>query len=137
VEIGALKRDDFEVWVPFGDDAEVLIRHVPLDGLQEVNKSSTVREWDRQHQPVERMDAVKRNRLLGRAAVRDWKGLTVEGEEFPYSPENLDFLMTRWSDFARFVGDACTDLQALAREERRRLEKNSVLTSGQEGTSLG
>ncbi len=136
MEIGALKRDDFEVWVRFMD-AEVLVRYVSLEELQRIGKKATRREWDGKHRPLETMDALEANRLLGRAAVRGWKGLTVDGAEFPFSPENRDLLMTRWSDFAKFVGDACTDLQALAGEERRRLEKNSVLTSGQEGTSLG
>jgi hypothetical protein len=55
----------------------------------------------------------------------------MEGEEYPYTEENCDFLMARWYEFARFVNDACVDLRALQEEERRRAEKNSGLTSGQ------
>jgi len=129
MDIGLLKRDDFQVWVPFMD-AEVLIRYVSLDELREINKKATRVSWDRKHQKTEELDTVEANRLLGRAAVRGWKGITMNGEEFPYSEENCDFLMTRWLEFARFVNEVCIDIQALMDAEKERKAKNSLLTSG-------
>ncbi|GAB4389047.1 MAG: hypothetical protein Kow0025_12030 [Thermodesulfovibrionales bacterium] len=130
MDIGGLKRDDFTAWVPFLD-AEVLIRYVGAEELRAIQARATTRAWDRKSRPVETLDWAEANRLLGRAAVRGWKGITSGGEEFPYSEENCDFLMARWHEFARFVGEACVDLQGLVRSERSRLEKNSGLTSGQ------
>ncbi|MDA8087422.1 MAG: hypothetical protein M0Z75_12045 [Nitrospiraceae bacterium] len=135
MEIGGLKKQDFEVWVPFGaegDPAEVLVRYVSRAELQDIRKKATVTSWDRQHQKEERLDAVKADVLLGRAAVRDWKGFTMEGREYPYSPENCDELMRGWTQFARFVNEICVDLQALQEEDERRKIKNSSRISGTE-----
>lgn len=130
MEIGALSKEDFRAWIPFMD-AEVLIRHVSMGELREIAKLATRTTWDRKHQKTEEMDAGESNRLLGRAAVHGWKGLTMNGQEYPYSPENCDFLMSKWLEFSRFVNDVCTDLQALVEGELEEIRKNSGLTSGQ------
>jgi hypothetical protein len=134
MEIGSLTRTDFQVWVPF-EDAEVLIRYLPLEELQDIVRKATRTTWDRSQRKVETLDPAEANRLLGRASVRGWMGITMNGEEFPYSAENSDFLMARWLGFSRFVNEACLDLQGLVAEERRQREKKSTLTSGQGGTS--
>lgn len=138
MDIGALKTEDFQVWVPFMD-AEVLIRYVPLEELRDIGRKASRATWEGArtpaNRPVETLDPSLANKLLGRAAVRGWSGITMNGEEFPYSPENCDFLMARWLDFSRFVNEACLDLRALQEEERKRLGKHSGLTSGQEGTT--
>jgi hypothetical protein len=131
MDIGALKRDDFEVWVRFADDAEVLIRYLSPEDLREIAKKATRISWDRKHRKVDEVDVMESNRLLGRTAVRNWKGITMEGKEFAYTPGNCDFLMQRWHEFSKFVGDACVDLQTLMEEERQQMEKNSSPTSGQ------
>ncbi len=133
MEIGGLKRNDFQVWVPFGNDgAQVLVRYVGREELQDIARKATVRSWDCHHQPQERLDVLKGDVLTGRAAVRDWKGFTLEGQEFPYSSENCDTLMKSWPQFSRFINDICIDLQALNEEEERQKAKNSLRTSGSE-----
>jgi hypothetical protein len=138
MDIGALRREDFLVWVPFMD-AEVLVRYVPLEELRDIGSRATKRTWEGlrtpSNRPVETLDAALANKLLGRAAVRGWRGLSMNGEEFPYTPENCDFLMARWLEFSKFVNEACLDLQALQEQERKRVGKDSGLTSGQEGTT--
>jgi hypothetical protein len=136
MDISALRRDDFEVTVPFGEDASVLIRHVTREELLSIRKKATKTNWDRKHQREESFDPVEADVLLGRAAVRGWKGITMNDEDFPYTPENCDFLMRKWTEFARFVNDACVDLGGLVKAEREAREKNSWLTSGQGSTSL-
>ncbi len=131
MEIGGLKRNDFEVWVPFADDgAQVLVRYVCREELQVVRRKALIVSWDRQHQKEERLDAIRADVLLGRAAVRDWEGFTMEGQEYPYSPENCDELMKGWTEFARFVNNICIDLQALQEEEAKQKAKNSSRISG-------
>jgi hypothetical protein len=138
MEIGALKAEDFQVWMPFAD-AEVLVRYISLEELREIGRKATRVTWEGPrtpgNRPVETLDSALANKLLGRAAVRGWRGITMEGEEFPYSPENCDFLMARWLEFVRFVNEASLDLRALQEEERERMGKASGLTSGQEGTT--
>ncbi|MDA8324971.1 MAG: hypothetical protein M0033_02005 [Nitrospiraceae bacterium] len=131
MEIGGLKKQDFEVWVPF-EDARVLIRYVSREELQGIRKRATVASWNRQHQREEQFDGMKADILLGRAAVRDWKGFTMEGVDYPYSPENCDELMRGFTAFARFVNDVCVDLQALQEEEAKQKVKNSSRISGTE-----
>ena len=130
MEIGALKQDDFQAWIPF-QDAEVLIRYVDIEELRRLNKQATKTAWDRRHQKTEELDALEANRLLGRASVRGWKNITMDGEEYPYTPENCDFLMQKWFEFSRFVNEVCTDFQAMMEAEREVKRKNSLLTSGQ------
>ncbi|MBI4822669.1 MAG: hypothetical protein HY805_00335 [Nitrospirae bacterium] len=132
MEISGLK-DDYHVWVSFMD-AEVFMRYVSIDELRQILKKATKTSWDRKHQKADELDPVEANRLLGRACVRDWKGITMEGKEYPYSPENCDFLMSKWMEFSRFVNETCTDLQALQDAEKERKTKNSLLTSGQDET---
>lgn len=134
MDIAALNQEDFQVWVPFMD-AEVLLRYVPLEEVQRIHRKAVRRSWDGKHRLVENLDALEANRLLGRAAVRGWRGITLEGRDYPYSEEHCDFLMGRWLEFAKFVGDVCLDLQALQQEERRRREGNSGLTSGPDASS--
>jgi hypothetical protein len=134
MEIAALKQDDFQVWVPF-TDAEVLLRYVSLEELEKVRRKATASRWDRKGPKAESMDPLEANRLLGRAAVRGWRGITLEGEDYPYSEEHCDFLMTRWSEFAKFVSEAALDLRRLAEEERADRGNASGLTSGPGGTT--
>jgi hypothetical protein len=129
MDISALKHDDYQVWVTFLD-AKILIRYVSRSELFAIAKQSTKRSWDRRHQPIEEVDYDESNRSVGRAAVRGWENITMEGKDFPYTPENCDFLMTRWGEFSRFVNEACIDLQGLVAEERMQKEKNSSVTSG-------
>ena len=135
MEIGALKQKDFQIWVPCMDDAEVLIRYIGIEELRGIMKATSRRDWDRKHQPIEAVDTAAANRLLGRAAVRGWTGITMDGDDYPYTPENCDFLMSKWLEFSRFVNDICIDLQSLMEAEREAKTKNSSLTSGQDKTS--
>jgi hypothetical protein len=134
MEIGSLKKESFEAWVPFGKDAEVLVRYVPREELQEIKKKATIVAWDRKHQKEEKFDPLAADLLLGKAAVRGWRGFTADGAEFPWSPESCDLLMRKWTEFARFVNETCADLEALMDEERARKTKNLSLTSGRAST---
>lgn len=152
MEIEALTRDDFNVWVPF-EDAEVKLRYVPMDELRAIIRQATEQSYN----PVERrgvaahrgqaglqiglqtgqLDHAELGRLIGRAAVRGWRGITICGSPYDYTPERCDMLMTKWSAFAKMVSEVCLDLIALEEASRKQSLKNSSLTSGREGTSQG
>jgi hypothetical protein len=134
VDLNALKRDIFQVWAPFGD-AEVLIEYVPRDELHKLGKKARTIAFEK-HQKVEEMDPVEGDRLLGRRAVKDWRprpghdgftmGTDAEGKAipFPYSPENCDLLMTKWTAFAKFVNEIAVDLEQLTAIEQELRRKN-------------
>ena len=108
------------------------MRYVGLDELRRIRQHATLRRWDLEKEPVESVDQAEESRLLGRAAVRDWKGLTLKGEDFPYSAENADLLMARWSEFAQMVGEVALDLVRLE-DERLALSKKKSLTTSAPG----
>lgn len=136
MDIAAIGERDFEVWVPF-HDARVLMRYVGLDELRAIQASATRRSLEQGSEISEDLDHREAGRLLGRASVRDWEGFTLNGEEFPWSRENCDLLMDRWTEFARFVSDTALDLARIERARSEESGKKSVLTSGQGATTLG
>lgn len=136
MDISAIRDNDFEVWVSFLD-AEVLMRYVGLDELRSIHASATRKGLDRGGALIEELDHAEAGRLLGRASVKGWRGLTLNGEEFPWSPENCDLLMARWTEFSRFVGEASLDLIRLEETRLGESGKKSGLTSGQGGTTRG
>lgn len=131
MDICGLHENDYCVWVRFMD-AEVLVRHVSAEELLEIRRKAQRRSWDIASSggPEVSFDQAEAARLLGRAAVRGWRGLSMKGEEFEYTPQRCDFLMARWAEFGRFINEAATSLARLVRSEARDEEKNSALTSG-------
>jgi len=137
MDIAILKQDDFTARVPFVPGTVVELGYVSPDEISKLSTKATVTSWDGKHRQVDRFDAAKFNRLLGRAAVKGWEGFTDKGVPYPYSPENCDFLMATWHDFARFVNDMAVDVQRLVEAKEEENAKNSELTSGQDAISLG
>lgn len=128
-------------WVRF-NDAEVLMRYVGLDELRAIRQSAArlvpLRDGLTPGGLIEdALDMAEADRQLCRAAVCGWRGFTMGGEEYAYTPERADFLMARWSEFARFVGRTALDLAAFEEARIAEVSKNSVLTSGPGGTTLG
>ncbi len=140
MDITALNDEGFQVLVPF-HDAEVMVGYVGLDQLRSIRQRATLRTWptagQRQGEPEESLDHAEAGRLLGRAAVRGWQGLTLEGEVYAYSPERCDLLMARWSEFARFVGEVSLDLAGLMERSMEQSKKKSMSTFAPEGISEG
>jgi len=124
MDISALTQNThLEAWLPFGDDAEVLVRHIPRDGLQVIRRAATVTAY-RNKAAVETYDRDKADELLAAAAVRDWRGFENGGEPWPCTPENAALLMCKWTQFAAFVNEACIDLERLAAARKAELAKN-------------
>ena len=128
MDIGKLASDDFTVQVPFGDGpdpATITIRYAARDKFAElVAKATKITYNPKTHQREEKVDNAEANRLVGEWAVTGWKGITQDGADYPFTPENRDLLMARWHEFAKFVLDVCTDLQALVASEREAVRGN-------------
>lgn len=128
MELGRLTQEDITRWVPFGEDGEVLMRYVSKEELIRLRKEATKLDWAN-NRPVETLDELEQNRLLGRAAVRDWRNLTVGREPFNYSPENCDLLMRRSFDFSDFVNLTCTQMRFFIEQKEEESKKKSANTS--------
>src|SRR5208283_2459436 len=105
MEVGGIFETEFKAWVPFGEDAEVLIKYISRDQLLAINKKCR-RMIYVNHQRMEELDAEKANQMLGSEVVMDWKGFKRRGEDLPFNAENLEYMM-RWGDFSRFVNETC------------------------------
>lgn len=129
MEISGLKNETLTAWIQFDDDTEVLIAHVSRQGLRALNKKATSTTFVR-HQKTKETDSNEADRLLGREAVKDWRalpgrsGFTMNGESYPYSPENCDFLMEKYNEFANFVNETAIELSNFVEEEKEEEEKN-------------
>ena len=129
----AIKPDAPGVWMRFMD-AEVLIRYVPMDRMQSILRQATEFFQPPQRganmaevggQFDEKLDTLMAARLIGREAVCGWRGFTLEGKDYPYSPEACDALTAGWGEFSAFVAEACADLMALEKARQETVEKKS------------
>ena len=134
MDIGNLLTGEVEAEVPF-EEAMVLVRHVPRNEILAIANKATKIGWDSKHRQEEKVDGDLSNVLIGKAAVLGWSGLTQNGKEFPFTPENRDMLMLKWTDFGSFVNSMCTNLTALVEAGREEARKKSLPTSGQSETS--
>ena len=130
MELGKIvSREEFSAWVPFGDEGTLVeIRFISREELIKLRKEATKTVFAR-HQKTDEYDAVKAGRLLGKAAVKNWTGFTVDGDPYECTPENVEVMMERFADFAAFVDDTCTDMIKLQEAERETVRKNSQISS--------
>lgn len=138
-DIGKIvEQDEFSAWVPFIEGIKVKIKHIPREELLALRKKAVQVDFDRRtHQKIEQYDAITGAVILGQAAIQDWEGLQSNGQPFPCTPENIEILMRKWADFARFVDETCTDLVALMEAEMESERKNSGSTSGLASSTEG
>jgi hypothetical protein len=137
MDVGILREKlTTEVQYPGGDDVFVTLEYVSPDEIKAMSRKCKTINYIR-HQPVEGTDTDKLLLLLCRRAVKGWKGFTDGGQEFPCTPENIEFMVRHDYDFPRFVQDVCTDIHRMKRSQAEASAKNSGLTSGQDETSRG
>lgn len=122
MDISAL-NDGYTADVPFGEDAVVTMRYLTLEESREISRKSRKRIW-KDHQMAEEFDSTKSAILLGRAVVKGWSGITKDGAEYPYTPENCDFLMTHYNEFFRLVNETCGNMQAFVKKQQDETIKN-------------
>jgi hypothetical protein len=115
--------EEVSAWIQFDEDTEVLIAYVSREDLRKLRRQATVTRY-KHHQKVEEVDEKELERLLGRAAVKDWRalpgrpGFTMGDEPYLYSEEHCDFLMERLNEFATFVDMVVVDFSSFVREEK-------------------
>lgn len=124
MDLAILKNTDRHYWVPWGDDAEVCLRHISRAELRDLSKKASVIRFVN-HQRTEEIDPVKADCLLGRATIIDWKGFTDGEAAAPCTPEYIDLLMTKHNAFAKFINTMVGDLDNLVSQEKEATAKNS------------
>lgn len=73
--------------------------------------------------------------VMASTILLDWRGLTDNGVEVPYTPENAKAMLTKYPDFKDQVKSASDSMEAFKRQEIAETEKNSeTSSSGSEST---
>ena len=104
-----------EKFFSFDDDSEVLIQYQGKEVLSKIGTKAA--EIERK---TGASASVLMNKLTGRVAVKGWRkkadhkhpGLTIGGQPLPFTPQNVDVLMTKSIDFSNFVNQKCIDSKA-------------------------
>ena len=114
-------------WFLFDEDTEVKINYLSRTELKKINAKSM------KAGRLTKGDVLDySNVLLGRKAVSDWRkkddhahpGLIVKGQPLPFNQGNLDMLMTKSTEFSRFVNDICTDASLFDEEDEAQIKND-------------
>ena len=93
------------VWVALGEGAEVKIAKAMNPRFKDLIRA----EMGRYKQAIQAqtLDDETAERVLisvmARTILLDWRGITEEGEEIPYTPEKAEEYLTNYVDFRDFV----------------------------------
>jgi len=127
-EIGIFD-DERKKWIQFDEDTEVLIRFIDRRELRKIQSKAekTARLTGADADEIA-------NRYLGRSAVLGWRkindhshpGLMIQGRPLPYTPENVDMLMTRSLEFSKFVNEHCVNSKIFLQEDEEIEEVKNV-----------
>lgn len=123
-----LEENEQTAWVEFLD-TEINLAFISSDTLKRLLKKNTKVKFARKKGRTETIDHEGLALDIGRAAVRDWKNITLKGEEYPYSPDNCDTLMVGWAEFGAFVIEACSEVANFQEEAREEDVKKSSSSS--------
>jgi len=128
MELGDFLSADKVYRIPFGNPADggfVHLRFVARDKMNELFARSSGTNYDPvSHVRKTEPDSKKFDKLTGEWAVVGWEGLTVKGEDLPFSPENRDLLMLKNTPFAKFVHAMSDDIIALERAHQEAVRGN-------------
>lgn len=129
MEIGSFDKE-MTAWFDYGRDAEIEIAFFPKDELTKLIKRHTRTTYKRGVQSTE-TDDERANIELGVKVVKNWKGLTQEGNEFPYSVDNCVELMRKDYNFSNFVNERCVEIdEFISRRDEAAIKKSEPAPSG-------
>ena len=132
-------EQEFSSWTEWDDiGVDFLLKNLSVKSHEALVKSCQKKEYDRTtHQRVDAMDQEKFLRKVSDLVI-DWREFTAgaarkkvrikkttpDKEEFPFSPENRDYVMRNFPGFLSWVLDSSRELHLLIEEERETEEKN-------------
>ena len=136
MDISRIKNKDLKVWLPMMDGVEVQCRHLPRGEFSALRQQAVKISYDpRTKEKIEKLDDRKLESAMARAMVIDWRGITDGDQEWPCTPENIDYLMTECVEFRTLILETPLSLEKMLAAEQAAAEKNLSTTSGQELTT--
>lgn len=123
--VGRVKRE-LVVVVPFMDDSNVTMRHMGQSRYEALRKAcSCVKFNPKSHIKEESIDEEKFRKALVNETVLDWD-FEEDGQPFPCTQENREYLMEESTDFRLLVLDVPLSLEKMLAIEKENERKNSV-----------
>lgn len=144
----------FDIKKEFGTDTQKEIEGVWIDDFGEGLKIKIARIGNPEYQKLfnriskPHRKAIRRGTLkdetaeklliqaMAKGIVLDWKGLSEDGVEIPYSYENALRLLTDYKDFREQVTEVATEIEAFRTEDEEEAEKNFEMSSNGTGESV-
>lgn len=125
------------VWVPLGDSAELLIARLNNPEYRKSFESHITRYKSAVEKGTLDEETAKTIliEVMAKTILLDWKGLTWNEEEFPYSYENAVKVLTELDDFRDFVTSNAERMNNFKSVQRAAAVKNSAAPSN--GKSSG
>ena len=112
------------IWVDLDEETKILVTYLPADFIQ----SEIIRRQRKQNirnpHLLERPEYLRSIEDDGiRKSIKGWQGLRKGGQDWPFSPENLEFIIRHAPDFRaaflRIVQNASNFTKRQAEEDRK------------------
>ena len=116
MDVSRLKKKNLTAWLPLMDEVKVKCRHISQSEFDAISEAAADRKGKK--------DDKKFRSDLARKVVVDWDGIDDEGEDFPCTPENIDYLMEECTEFRLLVLDVPLSLERMLAAERDAERKN-------------
>ncbi len=123
MNLNDLKNNDRLYWVDFNATVSVQLRHVTKERLRQLMKQATTTRFVN-HKPSEEFDSTLGDVLLGKEAIKDWRGVSFGDDPAPCTPENIEIAMKGHNTFSDFINQVCGDIDNLIRLEKEASAKN-------------
>lgn len=138
MDIGKLKRNSLQVWLPLIEGVEVLCRHLSQSAFDAITRDcKTIKLNPATQVKTEEIDEAKFRSAMARAVVVDWRGLEEDGAPWPCTPKNIDYLMEECTEFRLLVRGAPLSLGRMLAAEKEATAKNSETTSAPASITQG
>jgi hypothetical protein len=130
MDISRLKKKNLKVWLFLMEGVEVCCRHIAQSEFDAIDKAAVETRIDpKTRRKVESRDEKAFRSALARAVVQDWRGIKEGDQDYPCTPENIDYLMEDCTEFRLLVLDAPLSMEKMLAAEKGETEKNFKTTS--------
>lgn len=132
-DIARLRNKDLKAWIPVDAEVRILCRYISQAEWEEIRTLSTITTLDPlTGLTVNTEDKNKFNSILAARAVLDVEGLIdsdtldADGNALPLilTPENIDLLMSDWTEFRLAVRDIPLSFERMLNLDREQNKKN-------------
>jgi hypothetical protein len=115
-------------WIDAGDGAQFLVARIANKRWQQVN-----RDLYRPHRATQRMGKLSQDveddinrKVMAQTILLDWKGVKVNGQDIPYSPEAAEKMFKEYPDFLEFIAGHSMAISNFQDKEEADQQKNSL-----------